>query len=118
MTTPQQKALDEIIDNHGFDFIQASDVESWHEDNDDIGEKIQERINEQEVIYYHKAMEYLTENDTSLNNSMQLASDMGYEADKINSELLATLLLQDNLTQKAHKLVVELEAFEFEEVQA
>ena len=50
-----------------------------------------------EVIYHAVAMEYLSENDPSLNESMELAQDMGYEPKDINSELLASLLqTQDN----------------------
>ena len=58
-----------------------------------IYEMIQERGGfEVEIVYYHKAMEYLMENDTSLTESLELASDIGYEAKDINSELLASLL--------------------------
>ena len=44
-----------------------------------------------EIIYYHKAMEYLKEHDTSLNESLQLASEMGFNLEYINSEILASL---------------------------
>ena len=44
-----------------------------------------------DIIYYHKAMKYLMENDTSLCESMELAQDLGYEPKDIDSELLASL---------------------------
>ena len=37
-------------------------------------------------------MEYLTANDTSLLESLDLAADMGYEIKNLNSEVLASLL--------------------------
>ena len=44
-----------------------------------------------EIIYYHKAMEYLKEHDTSLNESLELAAEMGFNLSYINSECLASL---------------------------
>ena len=44
-----------------------------------------------DVIYYSKAMEYLIENDASLSESTELATEYGYTLDNINSELLASL---------------------------
>ncbi len=44
-----------------------------------------------DIIYYYKAMEYLMQNDISLSDSMEIASDMGYEISKLNSEVLASL---------------------------
>lgn len=49
-----------------------------------------------EIIYYSKAMEYLTRNDTSLSESIEIALDYGYELKNINSELLASLLASQN----------------------
>ena len=45
-----------------------------------------------EMIYYHKAIKYLMENDASLSRSTEIAHDLGYETNGINSELLASLL--------------------------
>ena len=56
-----------------------------------------EYCQEQEIIYYHKAMEYLAENETSLVDSLQSASDMGCTLENLNSETLATIHLQDAL---------------------
>lgn len=47
---------------------------------------------EQEVIYYSNAMEYLTENDNSLRESLEIADDLGITTNNLNSEVLASLL--------------------------
>ena len=44
-----------------------------------------------EIIYYHKAMKYLMENDPSLTESLELAEDYGFTAENLNSERLASL---------------------------
>jgi len=45
----------------------------------------------EEVIYYSSAIRYLKDNDPSLTESLEIATDYGYEAKNLNSELLATL---------------------------
>src|SRR6056300_1654828 len=45
-----------------------------------------------EIIYYARAMEYLSENDPSLKDSLEIASEMGYTPDNLSSEVLASLL--------------------------
>jgi intracellular sulfur oxidation DsrE/DsrF family protein len=44
-----------------------------------------------DIIYYSKAMEYLRENDNSLRESLEIASEYGFELENINSETLASL---------------------------
>ena len=44
-----------------------------------------------DIIYYSKAIEYLKENDSSLCESLEIASDFGYTTENLNSELLASL---------------------------
>ena len=55
---------------------------------------MEESAHQVECFYYSNAMKYLTEHDTSLNESLEIASEMGYEVENLNSELLATLLMQ------------------------
>jgi hypothetical protein len=45
-----------------------------------------------EIIYYSSAMEYLMENDCSLCSSLEIAGEMGYSPESLNSETLASLL--------------------------
>ena len=64
---------------------------------DELREKIQDNGGfDIEIIYYSRAMEYLMANDNSLTESLGLAHDMGYTADNINSELLASILASQN----------------------
>ena len=44
-----------------------------------------------EIIYYSKAIKYLFEHDASLKESIELAIDMGFDLNNINSETLASL---------------------------
>ena len=52
---------------------------------------------EQDIIYYSRAIEYLSENDASLVDALALAHEYGFTLDKLNSENLATILYQHNL---------------------
>ena len=63
-----------------------------------------------EIIYYHNAIKYLSENDPSLVDSLELASDMGYEIENINSEILASLHASDKNEDKFSDASDELEA--------
>jgi chromosome segregation ATPase len=90
----QSEKIDELTDL-------LNDFEVSYEVNDtyrSIEEAVQERIAEREITYYSNAMEYLTNNDTSLRESLGLADEMGYSPANLNSEILATLLLQRELT--------------------
>lgn len=53
-------------------------------------------ITDTEIIYYSNAIKYLQENDPSLRDSMDIVYEYWYTADKINSELLASLLASRN----------------------
>tara|TARA_R110000824_G_scaffold25100_8_gene87753 strand:- start:742 stop:1104 length:363 start_codon:yes stop_codon:yes gene_type:complete len=64
---------------------------------DDFREYIVKSILNYEIIYYSKAIEYLKENDNSLTRSLGIAEVQGFEVANLNSELLATLLYQDEL---------------------
>ena len=58
---------------------------------------VETAISEQEVIYSTSAIEYLQENDPSLNNSLTEAHDRGYTLETLNIQTLATILLHSNL---------------------
>ncbi len=60
-----------------------------------------EYCHEQEIIYYHNAMAYLSENDPSLRDSIAMAIELGFK--DINSELLATLYYQTELINSIEK---------------
>lgn len=69
-----------------------------------------------EVIYYSKAMNYLMENDPSLTESLSLASELGYTPDNLNSEILASLLIAENVRNDFYQLEDEINEF-FEELE-
>ena len=68
-----------------------------------------------EIIYYAKAIEYLAKNDPSLRESLEIANDMGFAADSLNSEILASLLASQNARSEFYQLEDEINSF-FEEL--
>lgn len=95
--------------------LKGTSFEEWTEDvkeletADEVIEYLEERITETEVIYYSNAMEYLSENDASLNDSIGIAVELGYSLKNVNSELLATLLQQQNLNEELSKIRDDIE---------
>lgn len=79
-------------------------------------ESVQRRINETEIIYYYRAIEYLSENDPSLEDSLELASMYGYDCTSLNSEILATILNQEYLRNQFAEIAGEIEDF-FNEIE-
>ena len=55
-------------------------------------------------------MEYLLENDPGLQISIGLAIEQGVSIEDLNSELLATILQQNKLTEELSSLEDEIEA--------
>jgi hypothetical protein len=64
-----------------------------------------------EVIYYANAMDYLRDNDPSLQESLELASDMGFELENLNSETLASLLKSQNEQENFNELQNKINEF-------
>ncbi len=81
---------DEDLSRISFD-MDEDDINSA----DDVFEYIEDRINEIEIIYYDNAMKILMEGDPSLLESLEYASDLGYDCKDLNSELLATIVCQE-----------------------
>jgi len=91
--------LNKITEDEMFDVDLASLY--CNEDSfDDFCEKVGDIIMQQEIIYYYEAMKYLIREDASLGQSLEIASEYGYNTDQLNSELLATLLYQQKLTEQ------------------
>tara|TARA_R110002074_G_scaffold112858_1_gene241215 strand:- start:156 stop:533 length:378 start_codon:yes stop_codon:yes gene_type:complete len=61
-----------------------------------------------EIIYYHKAIDFLKENDPSLVDSIGLATDYGCAIDNLNSEFLASILATDILRVQFFELENEI----------
>ena len=85
----------------------------YYYDNDITFEEFEERITqsirENEIIYYSNAIKYLKENDPSLQESLSIASEYGYDCKSLNSELLATLLYQQELFEEWYNINEQIE---------
>lgn len=112
LTARQKEVLRELYDETEIDMEYEIVNGDLPDTIDDFMDLVQERVGEIEVIYYHNAMEYLKDNDPSLQYSLEIADNMGYETKNLNSELLATLLKQQNVSEEIynHKDAIE-EAF-------
>lgn len=99
-------SLKELFKDTSFDCCSYQDFETAEE----LIEDLQTQINEDEVVYYSTAIKYLMENDASLKDSLSIAHELGYTVDSINSELLATLLQQQNLNEELSGLMSDIEA--------
>ena len=89
-----------LNDHLDFVYLENDNPSEGFDSLDELQEYLQERIIEAEIIYYHTAMEFLMKHDASLRESITLASEYGCTLDSLNSELLATVLLQDMLSQE------------------
>ena len=104
-----KKAIEGILDNT--DYLRGVDIDG--DTPEEVIEYIEDRIREEEVIYYSKAIKFLSDEDASLIDSIDLAIDMGYELKNINSELLATILIQDRMNTELYEIKDDIEnAFE------
>ena len=93
------------------DVLGCIDVEQVT-DFDSITEMIEESNGfDVEIIYYARAMEYLTENDDSLQESLKLADELGYSPGDLNSEILASLLASQNAREEWNELEDEITDF-------
>jgi len=79
------------------------------EDLEEFRDYLEDRINEQEVIYYSRALDFLKDNDNSLRDSLNLAYEMGFDVQNLSSEVLATLLLQEMIREEVVNFINELE---------
>lgn len=90
------------------DYVDAENVTSF----DDVLSQIEDNNGfGVEIIYYSRAMEYLSENDPSLYDSMQIADEYGYSPGQLNSELLASLLASKYARGSFMELEDEIEGF-------
>ena len=64
-----------------------------------------------EVIYYSNAINYLRENDPSLKESLEIASEYGFELNNLSSETLASLLKSQNERENFTELESEINDF-------
>lgn len=95
--------LQQIAQDNQFDVDLANLY--YNEDTfTDFCDKVNDAIMHEEVIYYHEAIKYLMNEDASLSDSLDIASEYGYTTEQLNSELLATLLYQQRLTEQWYEI--------------
>lgn len=94
-------AIENFINGLSLDYLESYDIiRAIDMYNIDCGDDIESTLDkvddydnfQQEVIYDHKAMEFLSDNDNSLSESLRLAEELGYGVSDLNSELLASIL--------------------------
>ena len=94
--------------------INYVDIEEIDDSNifDSIYDMVQEKGGfDIDVIYYSNAMDYLREYDSSLQRSLGLAADMGFELTNLNSEVLASLLKSEDARDEFTEFRDEIESF-------
>ena len=64
-----------------------------------------------EIIYYSNAIQFLQENDPSLKESLEIASEFGYSLENLNSEVLASLLASRQAEEEFYDLQSEIDDF-------
>jgi len=64
-----------------------------------------------EIIYYRNAIDYLSKNDPSLHESLQLAADFGFNLTDLSSEVLASLLASENCRNDFSALEIDIVEF-------
>lgn len=101
------------------DIIDIDNSESF--DPTIIFESITELLQENggfnlEIIYYSNAIDYLKENDPSLKDSLEIATEYGFDIENLNSEVLASLLYSQIETEKYYNLESEITDF-FKEIE-
>ena len=100
--------LIELLSDNNLD-IDIQYLYNENEEFNELEENVIQYIQESEIIYYSKAMAYLSDNDNSLYESIKEAIAAGYTIEKLNSELLATLLYQENLTNQWYEISEQVE---------
>ena len=69
-----------------------------------------------EIVYYSEAIAFLAENDPSLHESLEIASEYGLDVQDLNSELLASLLASKLAREEFYELESEINDF-FDELE-
>ena len=79
------------LDDDALDYLNCSDELGDYDSNQIFYELNDNGYFNEEIIYYYKAIEYLKEHDTSLSESLEIAAEMGFTLENLNSESLASL---------------------------
>ncbi len=95
-----------------YDFIEEDQlVDGTIENFDDLYTAIDNHSGfDAEIIYHSNAMEFLTEQDPSLMLSLEIAVEMGFKMETLNSERLASLLQSQMIRKAFNSLENEINA--------
>lgn len=93
------------------EYVNAEEVNNYDDVYNAINMYVDANGFDVEIIYYASAMKYLTENDTSLRESLEIASDMGFEVKNLSSEVLASLLASRKCREDFQELEREIDNF-------
>jgi len=96
------------IENLDLPYFASEDTNTFDELRDSIEDGGGFQV---EFIYYTTAMKYLTENDNSLRESLEIAANMGFELKNLNSEILASLLASEHVGQDFYEYENEITSF-------
>ena len=105
--------LENLINENKIDidinyFTQYNDFNSFDEIFDHLDEQNAFNV---DIIYYANAIEYLSKNDPSLQESLSIASELGFTTENLNSELLASLLASQEVRNDFYNLESEITSF-------
>ena len=115
--TKQEKQIYDLIklfedyaeDIHIDDILHYNEIE-YINNSDDLLELIEDNNGFNiDIIYYSKAIKYLSENDASLSESIDIAVELGYSLENINSELLASLHASQKAREDFHDITDEID---------
>ena len=116
LTQEQQDSITKFLNDLDIDITITDYVNAEDIDIENAYEFILEALQENggfnvEIIYYARAMEYLKENDPSLQESLEIANEFGFSLDSLNSETLASLLASRNAEEQFFELQSEIDEF-------
>ena len=116
--TKQERQIDDLIKLFE-DYLPEIDIDyilNYYEIGEDINNSydLLELIEDNngfdiDIIYYNRAMDYLSENDFSLSESIEIAIEFGYSLENINSELLASLHASQKAREDFHSITDEID---------
>ena len=107
-----QAIKDLILDRMAVEVtIDPEDVEGITDIDDfERSVDVERAINEQsEIVFYDRAMKYLSAEDPSLQEALELADEYGYRPKDLSSEILATILNEQKTREIYYDLRDEIE---------
>ena len=108
-TKQQDEKIKDLFDNTNFLIDLDYEYLIYNlEDLNDLEEDFYQMISEHKMIYYSKCINFLKEYDNSLCESLIIAEELGYTPKNLNSEILATLLIQSYMNEELNEILEEL----------